>query len=456
MKKTNATSKFVKYLQRKDKTSLVAAVLTSLAGLSFASIGTIRFYDALETIMSNQSVIGNTFNHMVSEVFSGFLLILPCLLFFIAGLFIIESHTLGSKLAFLLSIVTLTGGIIFSNAALVLAGVLCLLAAEIQILYTNKSKRNNSPVTTEKAAKVGLTFSAFIGIIVLIAVIVYSAIRGFRYINFDFITGGNWDYIYLKQFIDGTYSMGISHFIIGLFLVVGLGELIAVPLGLGAAIYMSEYAPDNKVTSTIRFFIETLAGAPSIVIALFGYFLLVMPWLPAGNSWGLGWYQSWLPAALCISFMILPWNIRVSEEAMKSVPYSFREGAFALGATRWQTIRRITFFSSLPGIITGLVLGLGAALGETTVFLLLSDSGNTALPSGLPLIGAGKGMPTLPILIYRTYFYDIGGGLQAEFYRWEKINVAFAASFVLLIIFLLISVVALIARNHVAKKGSGK
>jgi phosphate transport system permease protein len=456
MDKIHIFTRITNYLQQRKKRSLLAGILTVLAGLSFASIGSVRLYEALETIMTNQSLIGNAFNQMISETFSGLLLILPCLIFFIAAFLIIESHSLGAKLTLLLSVPTLILGVITSSVTLTLTGVLCLLAAEIETLFRKKKLEKNSPVTTEKVAKIGLTFSALIGIMVLVAVIVYSAIRGWKYVNLDFITGANWDYINLKAFIDGTYFMGISDFIIGLFLIVGLGELIAIPLGLGAAIYMSEYAPDNKITSTIRFFVETLAGAPSIVIALFGYFLLIMPWLPASNSWGLGWYPSWLPAALCISFMILPWNIRIAEEAMKTVSYSFREGAFALGATRWQTVRRIVFFSALPGIITGLILGLGAALGETTVFLLLTDSGNTALPAGLPLIGAGNGMPTLPILIYRTYFYDIGGGLQAEFYRWEKVNIAFAGAFILLVIFLIISVIALLARNYAAKKWSGK
>jgi phosphate transport system permease protein len=443
--KINTITRFLNYLQKLRKRSLLAGSLAFLAGISTATIGSLRIIDALNTWITNQALVGITFDHMISSVAAGVLLIFPSIIFFVAGFLITESHSLGAKLSVLLSMGTLIYGIASLNATLVLSGVLCFLAAEIESLFRNKKLEKNSPITTEKVAKFGLGLSALIGVIVLFAVIIYITVRGIKYVNWDFITGANWDYISLKGLINGDTQMGVIDFIIGSFLIVGLAELIAIPMGLGAAIYLSEYAPNNKITNTIRFFIETLAGAPSIVIALFGFYLLV---------WGLGWYQSWLPAALCISFMTLPWNIRVSEEAIKTVPYSFREGAFALGATRWQTVRNIVFLSALPGIITGLVLGLGAALGETTVLYLVADSGNTSLPSGLPLTGPGKGMPTLPILIYRTYFYNIGGG--GTNYQWEQTNVAFAAAFVLLIIFLVISAVALITRNYVAKKTSGK
>jgi phosphate transport system permease protein len=314
-------------------------------------------------------------------------------------------------------------------------------------LIARKQRGNkgiDSPTTTEKVAKTGLIISASTGVLVLIFLIGYITFRAMHYVTWDFVTGGNFEFSGIKGLIEGKLSMGISEFILGSFLVVGLSEAIALPLGLGAAVYMAEYAPENRITSALRFFIETLAGAPSIVIALFGYYLLV---------WGLRWYQSWLPASLCLSFMILPWNIRVTEESIRAVPYSYREGSYALGATKWQTIRRVVMLAAFPGIITGLVLGLGAAFGETTVLYLVADSGNTALPPGLPLIGPGRGMPTLPILIFRTYFYDLAtGGADLS---WQQANVAFAAAFVLLTLFLTISFAALVARNYISRKVKG-
>jgi phosphate transport system permease protein len=424
---------------------VAAAILIFVAGLLVASIGAKRVLNALVFWISGQTLVGKSFDYMIAESFSGLILILPSIVFFIIGYLIVESHSLGVKLSFLLSTGLLIFGVTISDASIALSGVLCFLGSETEFFFRRRTKNLDSPTTTEKAAKLGLRISALIGVVVLLAVIIYIIVRGMNYITWDFITGGNWEYSGLKGLISGASSMGISAFIIGSFLIVGLSEAIAIPLGLGAAVYMAEYAPENRLTDTIRFFIETLAGAPSIVIALFGFYLLV---------YGLGWFQSWLPTSLCLSFMILPWNIRVSEEAMKAVPYSFREGAYALGATRWQTVRRIVFVAASSGIITGLVLGLGAALGETTVLYLVADSGNTALPAGLPLVGPGRGMPTLPILIFRTYFFDIAGGTTD--YSWEQTNVAFAAAFVLLAIFLAISFAALVARNYISKKTAGR
>jgi phosphate transport system permease protein len=442
MRITKSTEALLSHL-KKPKKGLLAGSLVFAAGASVASIGAAKLIKALSIWASNRFILGAAFDDMMAASLAGLTLILPILIFVIIGYLIIESHSLGAKLSFPLSTGLLVLGVLTLEAPLILSGILCLLAVGIVLLGRQKEnvKNRDSPTTTEKVAKIGLRISAFAGVSILIAVIVYIIVRGMNYITWDFITGGNWEFSGLKGLISGTSSMGISAFIIGSFLVVGLSEAIAIPLGLGAAIYMAEYANENRITSTLRFFIETLAGAPSIVIALFGFYLLV---------YGLGWYQSWLPASLCLSFMILPWNIRVAEESMKVVPYSYREGSYALGATKWQTVRGVVLLTAFPGIITGLILGFGAALGETTVLYLVADSGNTALPPGLPLIGPGRGMPTLPILIYRTYFYDISGG--ATDYSWQQTNVAFAAAFVLLAIFLVISFAALVARNYVSKK----
>jgi phosphate transport system permease protein len=306
----------------------------------------------------------------------------------------------------------------------------------------------DSPLVTEKIAKIGLLFSGIIGVVILAGIILYISIRGVSYLNWTFITGTDYSPASLRYLIEGSQQTGISQYIIGSVLIVALSEVIALPLGLGAAIYMSEYAPQNRITETIRFFIETLAGAPSIIIALFGFYFL------ANSADGLGWGVSWLSSSVCLAFMTLPWNIRVAEEAIKAVPYSFREGAFALGATRWQAIKKIILLSASPGIITGFVLGLGAAFGETTVLILTADTGAIRLPDGLPL--TGWGMPTLPVMIYRTYFRNIGSGQLSIDYQWEKANVAFAAGFVLLLIFLIICFSSLALRNYIAKKASGR
>ena len=153
---------------------------------------------------------------------------------------------------------------------------------------------------------------------------------------------------------------GVMGCAIGQLLVVVFCEFIAVPIGIGAPIYLAEYSSQNRSISTIRLFIETLAGSPSIVVAVIGLTIF---------SVTLHWGESLWSAAIALSFLALPWNIRVSEGALKSVPKSYREASYALGATKWQTTRLITLFSAIPGIITGILLGIGVAMGETLVLL---------------------------------------------------------------------------------------
>ncbi len=451
MKNNLNFNRMLTYLKRHPKKNLVATGAIVLAGIAVGSIGILGLQYALHEWISSGALWGEPFDTMIAKTIASIAYILPSVLFFVVAYLIAESHSLGLKLSLALSIVSLAIGIGITNVALTLAGVLCFLGTEIEFLTRKRTigKKLDSPVITEKVAKFGLRISGLIGVLILIGIIAYISIRGISYISWNFVTGAGYAPVYLRFLIEGTQQMGIVEYITGSFLIVGLCEAIAFPLGLGSAIYMAEYAPKNHITSTIRFFIETLAGAPSIIIALFGVYFL------AQKGIGLGWGVSWLTASVCLAFMTLPWNIRVAEEAMKAVPYSYREGAYALGATKWQAIRKVVLMSATPGAITGFILGLGAAFGETTVLILTADSGNTRLPAGLPLAGEGTGMPSLPVMIFRTYFWNIGSGQAGIDYQWEKTNVAFAAGFVLLAIFLAICFAALLLRNYVSKKNAG-
>lgn len=449
-------TKLLSYLKTREKKSLLASGLVFLAGAIISSIGITKLFTTMDAWMLGGTLWGPEFDTMMISSIIALLLILPVILFFVIAYLLVESHSLGVKLSLAMCMgLIVLGVIITKNAQLTLVGVLCGWAAEIESEFPinmlqlfdgkkiKRKKKRDSPTTTEKIAKLGLRISGAIGIVILLGMVIYISARGIRYVTWDFISGTNWTMGNVALFAKGTLNapMGISDSIIGSFLVVGLAEAIALPIGLGAAIYMAEYAPENRITNTIRFFIETLAGAPSIVIALLGVYYFVIQ-LKMGTSW--------LPASLCLSFMTLPWNIRVAEEAMKSVPYSYREGSYALGATKWQTIRRIILMSASPGIITGIVLGLGTAFGESTVLMWTADTGGGfSLPSGLPL--TGNGMPTLPALIFRVWQWH-----DSRTSSWDLTNVAFAASFILMVIFFAISIIALIARNYLSKKNSGK
>ncbi len=154
----------------------------------------------------------------------------------------------------------------------------------------------------------------------------------------------------------GMTEGGIFPAIMGTFLVTIVTALLSVPLGMFAAIYLNEYAKQTRLTRIIRLSIRNLSGVPSIVFGLFGVILFV-------NVLSFG--TSILSAGLTLGLMTLPWTITASEEALKTVPNSYREGALALGATKWQAIRTNVLPDALPGMLTGTILGLARAAGET-------------------------------------------------------------------------------------------
>nr|PZN70918.1 MAG: phosphate ABC transporter permease PtsA [Bacillota bacterium] len=149
--------------------------------------------------------------------------------------------------------------------------------------------------------------------------------------------------------------------------ITGLSLLFSLPVGVGAGIYMAEYAKPGRMTDLIRLSVEALASVPSIVLGLFGMILFV-------NY--MGWGFTILGGSLSLALLNLPVLVRNTEEAIRGVPQSYREGSLALGATQWQTISRVVLPSALPGILTGLTLVAGRALGETAV--LIYTAGVTA------------------------------------------------------------------------------
>ncbi len=205
--------------------------------------------------------------------------------------------------------------------------------------------------TVQRIGFIAITMMVIVTIIPIIATIVFILIKGGSAISWEFLSGFPHD---------GMRAGGILPAIIGtLYLTLGTA-VFSVPLGIAAAIYLSEYAKDNQVTRLIRLAIINLAGIPSVVYGLFGLGLFVL-FLQFGTSI--------LAASLTLSIMTLPVIISTSEEALRAVPQSFRTVSISLGATRWQTINRIIIKEALPGILTGVILGLERAAGETAPIL---------------------------------------------------------------------------------------
>lgn len=209
----------------------------------------------------------------------------------------------------------------------------------------------------EKLIYVLIWANAVFVAVVLLAIIAYVAWKGMAVIDWGFLT-------------QPPSSMGreggISIAIIGTIYVTGLALLIAAPLGVGAAVYLTEYrSRRSRFNRVIETSAETLAGIPSIIFGLFGFVFFVV-------FMGLGW--SVISGALTLVLMILPTIIRTSQEAIAAVPAEFRENSLALGATKWQTVSRLILPSAFPAIITGIILSLGRAIGETAAVLLTAGS----------------------------------------------------------------------------------
>lgn len=199
--------------------------------------------------------------------------------------------------------------------------------------------------------------SALLIVGILMAVIGYILVKGLPHINLDFI---------LEAPKRAGKEGGISSSIIGTLYLTALSLFIAVPLGVATAVYLEEYArSQSKFAFMVNLTAETLAGIPSIIYGLFGFVFFVI-------FMNMGW--SILSGGLTLAIMILPTITRTAQEAILSVPGEYRENSLALGASKWQTISRIILPSAVPGILTGIILSIGRAIGETAAVILTAGS----------------------------------------------------------------------------------
>ncbi|MDD5566179.1 MAG: phosphate ABC transporter permease PstA [Candidatus Omnitrophica bacterium] len=208
-----------------------------------------------------------------------------------------------------------------------------------------------NPQRTEKIAFFFLFLATLVIALPVGLVVIIIISKGLPAINWQFLSD------IPRQ---GMRSGGIFPAIMGTVYLVTGAIIFALPIGLLAAVYLSEYAKDNLLTRVIKLAIVNLAGVPSVVYGLFGLALFVV-FFKFGASI--------LSGSLTLGIMILPIIITASREALESVPYSFREVSYSLGASKWQTIRHIVLPNAIPGILTGTILGLGRAAGETAPIL---------------------------------------------------------------------------------------
>jgi phosphate transport system permease protein len=267
-----------------------------------------------------------------------------------------------------------------------------------------------------------LGLSALI-VILILGVILFDIVnKGWTAINWTFLTD------YPRE---GMTRGGIFPAVIGTVWVTLITTLFSIPLGVSAAIYLSEYAKQGRMTHVIRTSILNLAGVPSIVYGLFGVALFVK---------GFHFGTSVLSAGLTLGLLTLPWIIATSEEALKSVPRSYREGSLALGATQWQAIRTNVLPSAFPAILTGAILGLSRAAGETAPILF------TGVAFSLPRL-PGSVFDQFMALPYHLYI------LSTQHHAIDLVRpLAYGTALVLVTVVFLLNLVAIVLRYRLRKR----
>lgn len=264
---------------------------------------------------------------------------------------------------------------------------------------------------------------AAISVLLLLGIIVYVFVRGIGQINWEFLTCET-------SVLKGT--LGIAGNLLNTLYIIVITMIIATPVGVGAAVYLNEYAKPGKLVSGIEFATETLSGIPSIIFGLFGMMFF-------GQTLGMGY--SILTGSLTLVLMVLPLITRNTQEALKTVPDSYRHGAVGLGAGKWHMIRTILLPSAMPGIITGVILAIGRIVGESAALLFTAGSAGM-----LPKTGGG----------FFSKIFQSGGTLTIKLYLSAtsegKFDVAFGIAVVLLVIVFLINILTkVLAKEFQAK-----
>lgn len=260
--------------------------------------------------------------------------------------------------------------------------------------------------------------SAALSVFLIAGIVIYVVWNGFDKVNWEFLTT-------TTSILKGT--VGIAGNILNTLYIIVLTMLLATPIGVGAAIYLNEYARPGRLVRLIELATETLSGIPSIIFGLFGMMFF-------GETLGLGY--SILTGTFTLTLMVLPLVTRNTQEALKTVPDSYRNGAIGLGAGKWYMIRTILIPSALPGVITGVILAIGRIVGESAALLYTAGSG-ALLPTSL------QG--------YFDKIFQSGGTLTIQLYlsmSKGEYDVAYGVALVLLVIVLIINLVT----KYVAKK----
>jgi phosphate transport system permease protein len=295
-----------------------------------------------------------------------------------------------------------------------------IILAGTGLTYFLKDRLN--PKQVERIAFSLIIASAAIVLLILVILLEDIIIHGLPALSWEFLTEGPKDL---------GRAGGIFPAIVGTFYLVGGAILFALPLGIGAAIYLIEYTKEGRITRLIRTTVDLLNGTPSIVFGLFGLAFLV---------YFLNFGVSVLAGQITLGLMVLPTIIRATEESLKTIPQSLREGSLALGATRWQTIYRVVLPPAIPGIVTGTILAIGRAAGETAPIMFTA------------VVFSQRYLPTSvfePVMALPYHLFILATNVPGS--STNK----YGTALVLLILVIGIYSVAIYVRNHFSRKLRG-
>ena len=271
---------------------------------------------------------------------------------------------------------------------------------------------------------VGMRTLIYIAAAIVVALLVfllgYILYRGLPNLTLEFLTAE-------ESVINDVQGIGPA--ILNTLYVIIATLIVVLPLGVGAAIYLTEYATNHKLVSAIEFATETLAGIPSIIYALVGVLIFA-------ESLRLG--KTLIAGALTLVIMVLPTVIRTTQESLKTVPQSYREGSLGLGSGKWHMIRTVVLPSSIDGIVTGCILAIGRIVGESAVLLYT--------------VGMSMQMQDFFRNGVESFFSASGSTLSVALYVYAKVRADFDLAFSVAVVLIVITLVINLAANLVGKK----
>ncbi|SKC50923.1 phosphate ABC transporter membrane protein 2, PhoT family [Maledivibacter halophilus] len=268
----------------------------------------------------------------------------------------------------------------------------------------------NTRAIKDNIVKLIIWVSSFITVGILVWILAYVIKNGISEINIEYLTTA-----------PHGEEGGIFPMIISTIYIVLLSVIISTPIGVCAAIYLVEYAKPGKIVRLIRFATESLAGIPSIIFGLFGFIFFVTI---------LKFGFSIIAGAITLSIMVLPTIVRTTEEALKSVPNSYREGSLALGTSKLRTIIKVVLPSAIPGILTAVILSVGRVVGETAAVYFTA--------------GMGRGIP--------TSFKESGMTLSVHLYVLAKEGISFNKAYATATILVIIVALINLSANRIASR----